>query len=302
MLDNFKRFIPKRRQPETPAQTECREFKEMNAADIRRFRNYIKQYSSQLDTFKHEGMSPDAPAFRSVAADLSRFQYCLYEAELSSPFIRENKPEDIEYRKQQMSHLAARLEKLLPADSDYRFHGTPIYFAKEIIKDGKISSTADRFDGYIKSTDRHNEISVSDISSLSRTVNWFMDMTAYQRCLPCGCLFVLSGVGQTEDQKKASIMNSVDFKRDPGKLKAIVTTPENIESLQVWLGDNNMSKDLAYTFDSFISELEKKQALTAISPKPPLSAQVSSAAARASTLQAGYIQQTRDDRSSGHFR
>ena len=75
-------------------------------------------------------------------------------------------------------------------------------------------------------------------------------MTAYHWCLPCGCLFVLSGAGQTEEQKRASVMPSVNFLEEPERLKGIVTTPENIKRVKKWTEQSGL-KGAVCSFDEF---------------------------------------------------
>lgn len=255
LRDRFRSFFV-RPAPETPESLELKQCREMNAVDIQRFNRYIQDYSSKLDALLASGYDAGAPVYQSVLEEKKRFEYSLYEAKLTTKFLRENTQEDIAYRQMQMDSFAEKLKQVLPESSDLRFHGTPVYFAEEILKSGGISSTAKRFDGYVKSTDLADEISVSDVSSLHRTVNFFLDMTAYQRCLPAGCLFVLDGSGQTEKQHAGSLMNSVDFRKDPDQLIAIVSSPENEANIRQWLCDSGLAPELAYTFDGFLSEME----------------------------------------------
>lgn len=252
LTDRFRNIFFKEKEPEKKEYQEYKSCIELNQNDINRFKKYIGQFSTVAEDYKGK----DSTAYKNALEEVSRYQYCLYEAEKTAKFIRPNSSDDIEYRNRQLNSFTDKLKEILPGDLDIRFHGTPVYFAEEILKSGTISSSADRFDGYVKSTDDRGEISVSDINSLSRTVNYFLDVTAYHRCLPCGCLFVLNADGQSQEQKGRSVMNSIDFKQEPERLYAIVTTPENIEKVKGWLFDSHMSMDLAYTFDGFIKKME----------------------------------------------
>lgn len=113
-----------------------------------------------------------------------------------------------------------------------RFHGTPIYYAEQIIKSGNISSTADRYDGYIKSTDMKGEISASNIDTIDRTINYFSDMTSYQRSLPAGCIFALLPRDKEDAEYGHDMMHSVDFRQNPEQLFGVFTTPENIDQVK----------------------------------------------------------------------
>lgn len=254
-LETLSRLFKKTKDLETEEYKEFRQCKEMYSTDIERFKKCIEQYSSVAQEHKNKNES----LYKNAMEELQHWKYSLYEAEKAIKFLRPNNTEDIEYRNRQLNCFAQKLKDVLPSNLDLRFHGTPIYFAYEILKSGGISSSAERFDGYIKSTDLYGEISASDIESLSRTVNFFMDTTAYQHSLPCGCLFVLTADGQTQSQKNASLMNSIDFKTEPERLFAIVTTPENVKSVKEWLCDSTLSPELVYTFDDFIKEIENEK-------------------------------------------
>lgn len=252
----------KKTEPDSVASKEYKACLEVNSNDIIRFKRYIAEYISKLSRMDSDGVMATSPIYQSVLDELKRFKYSLYESEKASKYIRKNTADDIEYRKELIVSFADKLKELLTEDSNLRFHGTPIYFAEEIFRSGGISSSADRFDGYIRSTDGRGEISVSDINSLDRTVNYFLDVTAYQQCLPCGCLFVLSADGQTYDQRASSVMNSVDFIKEPTRLRAVISTPENLQNLKKWLSDCGLSPDLAFTFDGFVSEIEKTRPMS----------------------------------------
>lgn len=243
---------------ESPEITLYKECVAANFVDIQRYRKYTEDASHKVYEYRISGYTNKNELFREALENFHRFNYALYEAEKITDFIRPNTPEDIEYRNSWQSQFSKRLKEILPENSNLRFHGTPIYFAKEIIKSGGISSSADRFNGYIKSTDNKGEISVSDINGLSRTINYYLDLDSYQRCLPAGCLFVLIGDGQTETQKNRSTMYNVDFKRTPEKLLSIITTPENIPNVKEWLVEANLSKELVCSFEDFIENIEKK--------------------------------------------
>lgn len=258
-----------------------------NLYDIRLYEKNVKQFTDKMNAAPYI----NSPAFKFAENERNRFRYSLFEAEKMRPFIRENTPEDIEYRMQVLPHFSEKLQNLLPETSKLRFHGTPIYFAEEILKNGGLCSSADRFDGYIKSTDMHGEFSVSDIKSLSRTMDYYMDVDAHQRCLPCGCLFVVDGEGQTPEQYKASVMNSIDFNKEPGRLCAVVSTPENQSHLRQWLMESGFSPDFACTFEDFLLEIEQsfRNVSREMADKPSLSDRIQSASNRANTLHTGKV-------------
>jgi len=208
-------------------------------SDINRFNEYLQENRTKDDRL--------------------RWEYALHEAERKLEFARPNTQEDIDYRRRVGQEFAAKLQEVT-GNLDLRFHGTPLHFAEEIIKSGQISSSADRWDGYNQSTDGHGVFSVSDIDSLPRTVNWFLNVESHVQSQPCGCLFVLTPGNQTEEQRNQSIMDSVDLWNNPERLHSIVTTPENVERVQQWCKDMHMDPTKVHTFDDFV-ELAREEAL-----------------------------------------
>lgn len=254
-FDKIKKIIQK--EPDRESYRDYKKAKELNYSDIARFQKYIDQKIDLINEYDKQNISHDSPLYDSAYRELKRWQYTLYEAKLKTDFIRENNDNDIKYRRENIPKFQRNIYFFVPDElkDELRFHGTPIYFAKEIIKSGEISSSADRFDGYVQSTDLKGEFSVSDINSLNRTINWFLNVDAYNNCLPCGAIFVVSSEGQTEQQYKESVMNSLDFKSDPNKLFAVISTPENKNDIQQWLNDAGLDMDKAYTFEEYLEEM-----------------------------------------------
>ena len=133
------------------------QMKTLNRRDMERFHSYINRYENQLRQLKELGCPSSEPKYIQVEQELERYRYCLYAAEKKAPFIRKNKAADIRYRDQQIEEFCEKVLRTIPEDSDLRFHGTPIYLAKEIIASHKISSVAERFNGYVHSTDLHGK-------------------------------------------------------------------------------------------------------------------------------------------------
>lgn len=256
LMDRLRGVFGRKKEQETLEQWECRQCREAVLADIERFRESIKEYSEEVESYQRRGVGDEDVLYQSAFGELQRLTYRLYEAEKMYPFIRENQDADIGYRNQLVGSFAKQVKSLLPENSVLRFHGTSIFFAEEILKSGKISSLAERFDGYIKSTDATAKISVSDVNGLARTVNYFMDANSYLRCMPCGCLFVLDGEGQALEQDARDVMDSVDFNKDPEKLVAVISSPENVEKIKGWLDDAGLALELACTFEDFVLALE----------------------------------------------
>ena len=59
-----------------------------------------------------------------------------------------------------------------------------------------------------------------------------------------------------------NIIKNVDFKLNPEMLKAIITTPENIERVKVWLKESGIKveSDIVMDYEEFLS-LAKRRSL-----------------------------------------
>lgn len=190
---------------------------------------------------------------------VNEWKQALEERELELKFIRPNSQEDIDYRNRQYDNFTDELQSVLSSNLDMRFHGTSIYFAEQIIKSGTISSSADRYDGYIKSTDRKGEISVSNKQTLGITIRgWFSDLGAYRRCLPAGCVFALFPKDKEDATLGYNIIHSVDFRQNPQQLFGVFTTPENIEQVKGWMNEAGFNPNSVYTFEGFLENVKTK--------------------------------------------
>ena len=258
ILKNFKTWFDCKR---TGRMDEYKNYKimiESHRKDIIRFEGYIEDATKRLENLKSRGYAEDSKEVTDAKENLQRWVYALDEAKLELEYIRPNTKDDIEYRANNTGEkFIEALRQVKSDDLNLVFHGTPIYFAREILKTGKISSSADRYDGYVKSTDLPGEISVSDMDSLERTLDFFSGIASYQHCLPGGCIFAMHPKDDKDFNKAQSIMSSVDFKKNPEQLYGIFTTPENIPSVKKWLGELGLNQDLVYDFEGFVQAVKK---------------------------------------------
>ena len=148
---------------------------ENRVSDINRFTKYLSDAIQKVENAKIN-FGIDSKQYVDAKYEMHRWQEALDQAKLEIKFIRPNSQEDIAYRNTQIESFVTNLQEVLSPNLDLRFHGTPICFAEQIIKSGSISSTADRYDGYIKSSDGEGEISVANKDSLGITINYFSDM------------------------------------------------------------------------------------------------------------------------------
>lgn len=231
---------------------------ELKNADINRYSRYLSDATQKFKDIQQR-FSKDSKEYAYARDEMFRWRYTLDETILSLQYIRPNSQEDIEYRDKTVNNYADELKKVLSPNFDLRFHGTPIYFTEQILKSGCISSTADRYDGYIKSTDTTGEISVSDRESIDRTIQFFSDMSGYMRHLPGGCIFaILPNGNEDPSMREASLMPSVNFRENPEQLFGIFTTPENIEQVREWMSKYGFDADLIYTFEEFLEVVKEK--------------------------------------------
>lgn len=196
--------------------------------------------------------NPSDSTYKEVKDEVNRWKYNLQEISLRQEFIRPNSPEDIEYREKLTDVFGPKLASILGCDDSIRFHGTTIYYTREILKSGAILSSSARFDGFNKSTDLKDEISVSTANTIDRTLSFFTDLYSYQSSLPAGCLFVLRASESDANLTQYAAMKTFSFKEHPERLLGICTTIENIESVKEWLRLYGYDENLAYTFEDFL--------------------------------------------------
>ncbi len=178
----------------------------------------------------------------------------MYEQELF--FLRPRQQEDIEYRNRQYNNFADEIRKLTSQNIPLRFHGCPIYTAKEIIESGEISSSVDRL-GIMTSYDSSGQISVTTSDTISTTINGYSGLLDNEYFLPAGCIFVV--LPKDEEDAKAGnsmLMGNVNFKESPDRLVAIISTPENMNRIIYWTTENNIDSDKVFTYDGFVEYLK----------------------------------------------
>ena len=198
--------------------------------------------------------------YNAAFIQTERWRYHIEEENLALKFIRPNNQSGIEYRICQYNEFTEKLQSSISKNLDLRFHGTPIYFAEQIIKTKTITSTADRYNGFIKSTDRNGEFSASSVQTLGDTIKLFSDIQAYYRSLPCGCIFALFPKGP-EDNEFPNLMKTIDLSQNPEQLYGVFTTPENIDRVSTWMQEAGLDASKVYTFESFLEQVQETSRL-----------------------------------------
>ena len=192
---------------------------------------------------------------------LSDYNRALYEvAKQKMDYMRLNSDKDTNERLRIEEEFANNILKFDKHGClDLRFHATSLAATHEIIQDGGIVSAYDRI-GVQMSADGHNQVSVTKIDTVNRSIENWLDIRGFRDSQPCGCLFVLQPKDKDEALKNSGkYMDNVDFVAHPEQLKAIVTTEENVEQVQQWLAEKGMNKDICHSFDDFIKVMEQER-------------------------------------------
>lgn len=225
--------------------------------DIERFKRDIVNTERKLEEARAK-FPEDSKEVKYLKDQVGRWKQCLDNATLALKFVRPNSQEDMAYREGISGEdYAKELQEVISPNLDLRFHGTPIYFAEQIIKSGKISSTADRYEGYIKSTDMEGEISASTVKTLSRTIDFFSDMSGIHS-LPAGCVFAMHPKDEADANYGPDLLHAVNFKENPEQLFGVFTTPENIEQVTKWMEKAGFQDKSVYTFEGFLEAVKEK--------------------------------------------
>ncbi len=178
-------------------------------------------------------------------------------------YKRERNKEDIRYRKIAISTFEKELKKGLSLDSDLCFHGTPIWNAKEIIKSGNISALIDRVGPQKDVLPMPGQINVSTINNLWFTIKYHSDLFNYD--YPAGCIFVIKPKDEQEikSSREKNVIGNVYFDKNPERLVAIITTPENIELVKTWIKEGKLliSPEIVVDYNQFIENVKTKTEL-----------------------------------------
>ena len=204
----------------------------------------------KYEKIKNSDIDKKEQRLQLAAINVNRRKYALNIIEEELFYLRPASKEDIEYRLRQYKDFAEEARKCIPEDLPLRFHGCPIYAAKKIIESGEISSSADR-QGFETSYDTNGQISVTTKDSLDITVTSYSGLID-DYTLPAGCIFVLLPKDDFDRESgKSLLMENVNFRNEPSRLFAIITTPENILKVSNWCKENNIDLNKVYDYDNF---------------------------------------------------
>lgn len=203
--------------------------------------NYNSIESSEID--KKEAR------LKIAQKTISSRKNALAQVEGQLAFLRPSNEKDMEYRLRQYDEFPKKIKDLVPEDLPLRFHGCPIYTAKQIIESGEISSSVDRL-GVETSYDMEGQISVTTKDTLDTTIHGYTHLS--ENFLPAGCVFVLLPKDELDTKAGNSmLMGNVNFKQEPNRLYAIITTPENIKRVSQWAKVSGIDLSKIHDFDEF---------------------------------------------------
>lgn len=217
----------------------------------------LEEEKAEYKRLKEIGTAISDFAFKSVKTLIISIENELLQINAQLEYLRPVIDEDKEYRLRQYHEFQNKMKELIPDNLQLRFHGCPIYTAKQIIKSGEIISSVDRI-GLKTSYDEDGEISVTTKKDVGASVGVYANLKN-SFCLPAGCIFVLfpENEGDALLSERRTIMNNVNFKNNPERLYAILTTPENIKRVNEWCGEAGIDLGKIYDFDEFSKKLEE---------------------------------------------
>ena len=172
-------------------------------------------------------------------------------------FSRPRRADDMAYRNEVLKNLGPGIREATPEGLPIRFHGAPIYAARDIIASGGISSSVDRL-GIETSYDVADQISVTTPDSLEVSLDSYTDLYQDGYFIPAGCLFAVLPASHVDAEagKTSMLMGNVDFKEHPEQLVGIMTTPENITRVKDWSESAGIDPNLVIEFSKFPESLQ----------------------------------------------
>lgn len=185
-----------------------------------------------------------------------------FQAQLS--LARPDSQADIEERKRIMMTYPDLLRKHVSEKNPLFFHGMrDLTSLEQILSSGHL--------GYLlgektRSFTNPGTVDVTTADSIETSIQGFTGLNygGYDKFLPAGCLFVISPKDEAEREyanKNTGTehnIETVDFKSDPNRIVAIVSTTENKERISELAQKYHIDPKKVYTFDGFIEHLSKQ--------------------------------------------
>ena len=224
--------------------------------DFQRIRSHLRKKLNLLD--RQLGNFLKDPQLQN-STQLIELQIMRLQVLDKLKYLRPYTSEDITYREKVLTYFPDWAAEHISDDMRLVFHGTTLANTERILNSGRIISGKDRWT-IRTSGDERGQISVSTNNSLLIPLVGHMDLVAQSGCLPAGTLFVLQ-VSESEYQQAKDDYHipNVSFRKDPQKLYAIVTTPENVDRVKWWAQKNNFPSEKVSDFATFKNKIEEDQ-------------------------------------------
>lgn len=222
-----------------------------------------ERFPQEVQNYKNKKGIPasqelDEITFR-LGSGIIRYRRAIAELEDKLRVQRPSSAADIEYRNSIRDQLPQLIAENTPSNLPIRFHGSPIYFAEDIIFTGELSSTPDRF-GVESSFDIKGFISVTMPKDVATSIYGYMDLQQDLYTMPPGCLFVVLPDSKVDEEAGRSMsMGNVNFFKEPQRLFAVVTANENLDQVKQWMAANSQDQAKVFEFFEFSQYLKELQ-------------------------------------------
>lgn len=233
-------------------QTSCSNFEKEKKQGLLRIAQFSKDISVAEKEYHAALESGDKDIIKVHKKILYEDKYRLKNHKENFQLLRAPSREDIAYRIRQLEEFSKKIVDSVPENKMLCFHGTSIMGAKNIISTGGISSGADRF-GHATSYETPGRICVTNKDTIQTSVSHYMRLVE-NFCYPAGCLCAVTTKDKEEYAKLPSewTIGNVDFRKNPERLVAIISTPENMERLAKWANEGGIDSSKVMDFDKFI--------------------------------------------------
>ncbi|MBQ7798621.1 MAG: hypothetical protein IJ371_05810, partial [Clostridia bacterium] len=135
----------------------------------------------------------------------------------------------------------------------------PIWNAKEILQSGNISALIDRIGEGENVLPMPGQICVLTMNNLWFTIKYHADLYNYN--YPAGCIFVIKPKDKKEikSSREENTISNIYFDREPERLKAIITTSENIGRVKTWIKESklNINANIVVDYNEFLIQVSK---------------------------------------------
>lgn len=171
-------------------------------------------------------------------------------------FSRPEKEDDMQERLQIIKDFPEQVAQTVPEDLPLRFHGTNLPATRNILESGEISSSVDR-KGYETSYDVAGQVSVTSKDNIRITVDGYCNLSGDYK-MPAGCIFVMLPKSEEEAKMVSSLMmENVNFRENPERLFAVITTKENVETVGKWMQENGFDARKSCSYEEFIKDFDR---------------------------------------------